>query len=1161
MEFIADLHLHSRFSRATAKNLDLENIYRASCLKGVKLVGTGDFTHPEWVAEIEDKLEPAEDGLYKLKPLLADKIDKDIPKRCRTEVRFILQCEISSIYKKEGRVRKNHNLIYFPDIDTVKMFNRRLDEIGNITSDGRPILGLDAFNLLEIMLEISEDGFLIPAHIWTPWFSMLGSKSGFDSIEECFGSLSHHIFAVETGLSSDPPMNWRVPCLDNVRLISNSDAHSPMYIGRNASCFNTDLSFFNIRDALKSGSMDTYCGTIDMFPEEGKYHYDGHRKCNVCLNPSETGDVNGLCPECGKPLTLGVLYRVHELAKRPEDYIPENRHGYKSIIPLADILSEIFEVGPKTKKVSKAYHKALDILGPELDILLYIDIKDIEGSGIPLLSEAVSRMRKKKVHVYPGFDGEYGKIKVFDSEEKKLLKGERSMFVLPGTKKGKKSEKTFSRAAGNEKKNTDSADKKSFFTQIGENSSLQKFQPVAEEKSVYDVLESLNAEQKKAVYADDRPILIEAGPGTGKTRTLTARIAALILEKNVSPSSILALTFTNQAATEIKDRIHILLSKKAVPGSNQPVPAHTFHGFCLNLLKEYDDFTSSIVDDGVRLEMIRYSMLLELEDGRISDKIMERLISKAKQRCLTPDDLLDGVLDEVLETAESRKSLSAGIFSKVWRRYQELLLDQNLVDFEDIIQMTLNLFSDNMEIKKRLKDRFSHILVDEYQDINKGQYLLIRHLSGDGRKLFVIGDPDQSIYGFRGSDNSYFKCFSDDYPGTEKIVLKNNYRSSETILEASFQLISADEHKRERIYSSIISHHNLLMLEASSEKAEAVAVGKTIERLVGGTSMFSMDAGKADAGIIDQFSFSDFAVLYRTGRQSDIFADVFKSAGIPFQRADREDIFMQKGIRELISFLRIALLRGTVFDFETVLNHMNTATGKVARRHLKDWFFSLNMPFSDALPLLIDSSIPGIRKDISKKISSAGTDLTALIKKLKKLETRELLKAAACETDLIRVINENIKSKDIFENLLKDAGHFPYPGDFLDHLSMKKDTECIDMGIEKVSLMTMHAAKGLEFPVVFVAGCEAGLIPLCFDGKVCKNLNEERRLFYVAMTRAKDILCLSHSKKRRIFGKTLKTMKSPFLYDIEEGLKSYSKNDYKKEHKKKCGEQLELFSQ
>ncbi|MCK4985387.1 MAG: DNA helicase, partial [Desulfobacterales bacterium] len=318
MKFIADLHVHSKFSRATAKNLDLENLYIAAQLKGITVVGTGDFTYPAWFDEISEKLVAAEPGLFKLKDELARQCDTQVPPSCRSTVRFILTTEISNIYKKNGKTRKNHNLVFAPDLDIARKFNAKLDKIGNIKSDGRPILGLDARNLLETLLETSERAFLVPAHIWTPWFSVLGSKSGFDSIEECFDDLTPHIFAAETGLSSDPAMNWRVSSLDDLTLVSNSDAHSPLNLGREANVFDTELSYSAIKTALKTGDPKQFLGTFEFYPEEGKYHIDGHRTCKISFWPATTIKHDGRCPACGKPLTLGVLYRVEELADRKE---------------------------------------------------------------------------------------------------------------------------------------------------------------------------------------------------------------------------------------------------------------------------------------------------------------------------------------------------------------------------------------------------------------------------------------------------------------------------------------------------------------------------------------------------------------------------------------------------------------------------------------------------------------------------------------------------------------------------------------------------------------------------------------------------------------------------------------------------------------------------
>lgn len=417
MKFIADLHVHSYLSRGTSRDANLEGLYKWAQLKGITLVATGDFTHPEWFAQLQEKLEPAEAGLFKLKGSFSEILDGRIPSSCRNDVRFILNVEISSIYRKKGRVRKNHNLVFAPDFSAAEKINSRLARVGNIRSDGRPILGLDARDLLEIVLEASNDAFLVPAHIWTPWFSLFGSKSGFDAVEECFEDLSKYIFALETGLSSDPAMNWTVSKLDGFTLISNSDAHSLRNLGREANLFETELSYFGLRKAMETGDSRTFPGTIEYFPEQGKYHYDGHRKCRIRYAPSETVKHDGLCTCCGKPVTVGVSNRVRILSDREEGFVLKAAHPYTRLLTLTDILAEIHRMGPKCKKVQESYSSLLSTLGPELKILLESSLEEIESAGLPLLAEAVRRMRAGKVDIRPGFDGEFGTVRLFTDEE------------------------------------------------------------------------------------------------------------------------------------------------------------------------------------------------------------------------------------------------------------------------------------------------------------------------------------------------------------------------------------------------------------------------------------------------------------------------------------------------------------------------------------------------------------------------------------------------------------------------------------------------------------------------------------------------------------------------------------------------------------------------
>lgn len=428
MSFIADLHIHSHYSRATSRQMNIVSLAKWSQLKGTSVVGTGDFTHPEWLSELREKLEPAEPGLFRLKREYEHDIQKDIPESCRNSVRFMLTVEISSIYRKGGRGRRVHNLIFSPSFENVEKINKKLTGMGNLNSDGRPILGLDSKELLKIMLDVSDEQIFVPAHAWTPWFSVFGSQSGFDSLYEAFDELTPHIYAIETGLSSDPAMNWRLSALDSVALISNSDAHSPEKLGREANIFDTDLSYYAIVNAIKKNDKDAFSATIEFFPEEGKYHLDGHRNCNVRLTPDESKKHNLQCPTCGRSLTLGVLHRVETLSDRGVGAQPANPRPFHSIIPLTEIIGEAEQVGPSSKKVKEIYMKLLKNLGNEFSILLNASPEDIEQHSSVLVGEGVRRMRNGGVHIKGGYDGEYGTIKIFDDKDRERTQPQETLF-------------------------------------------------------------------------------------------------------------------------------------------------------------------------------------------------------------------------------------------------------------------------------------------------------------------------------------------------------------------------------------------------------------------------------------------------------------------------------------------------------------------------------------------------------------------------------------------------------------------------------------------------------------------------------------------------------------------------------------------------------------
>ncbi|MBM3251128.1 MAG: DNA helicase UvrD [Candidatus Nealsonbacteria bacterium] len=428
MRFIADFHIHSKYSRATSKDMDIENLAKWAVIKGIKVLGTGDFTHPEWFKGLKEKFAPAEPGLFKLRPAGTKPLLTSEERVLNEKTRFLLTSEISCIYSKAGRVRKIHILIFAPDFETVENINAQLGRLGNLKSDGRPILGLDAKELVKIVLGISEDCLIVPGHLMTPWFSLFGSKSGFNSLEECFEEYSKYIYAGETGLSADPEMLWRMSDGRRITLISNSDAHSLAKLGREANVFDAELSYFAIVEAIKTKNPKKFLWTIEFFPEEGKYHYDGHRACGLRTSPEESRRYNNICPNCGKPLTIGVLNRVDELSDKEPGFKPEGTIPFKSLIPLKEIIAEILGQGVGTKQVEIEYQNLIKKIGSEFDALLNASLKDLKIVTRSEIAEGIIRVREGKVTVEPGYDGVFGKIRLFPQGEQKTLSKQSTLF-------------------------------------------------------------------------------------------------------------------------------------------------------------------------------------------------------------------------------------------------------------------------------------------------------------------------------------------------------------------------------------------------------------------------------------------------------------------------------------------------------------------------------------------------------------------------------------------------------------------------------------------------------------------------------------------------------------------------------------------------------------
>lgn len=420
---ILDFHIHSRFSRACSKELTYQNIAKWSHIKGINIVGSGDFTNPIWIKEFEELMKSNGNGLYSLKS------------GEYSDVYFILSTEVSCIYKKNGKVRRIHICILMPSIESAKKFNDALISRGkNLKSDGRPILGMDVIEVLQIALEANNKSLIIPAHIWTPWFAIMGSKSGFDSIEECFEEYSRYIFAIETGLSSDPRMNWKLSSLDNYLCVSNSDAHSCENLGREANVISLEkFSYDEIYEIFKNQNKNKFLYTIEFYPEEGMYHNDGHRKCGINLDPLESIKKKNICPVCRKELTLGVLHRVEELSDRSDEEINKmeeknNFIPYKNLIGLKKIISESFRMGRTSKRVDNFYFEMIKKFENEFNILLNVSHEELKKFD-ERIADAIKRVRENKVNLIPGYDGEYGKINIFsESEINKFKKEQISLF-------------------------------------------------------------------------------------------------------------------------------------------------------------------------------------------------------------------------------------------------------------------------------------------------------------------------------------------------------------------------------------------------------------------------------------------------------------------------------------------------------------------------------------------------------------------------------------------------------------------------------------------------------------------------------------------------------------------------------------------------------------
>lgn len=1015
--YIADLHIHSRFSRATSRECDAPHLDFWARRKGIGLIGTGDFTHPAWRSELAEQLVPAEEGFYRLRG------DLVLPCEVQPETspRFVVSGEISTIYKRGGKTRKVHHVILLPSLEDAEALSHRLEAVGNLHSDGRPILGLDSRDLLEIVLTACPDAIYIPAHIWTPHFSVFGAFSDFETLEECYDDMTPYIHALETGLSSDPPMNRRLSMLDGYNLVSNSDAHSPAKLGREANVLNCELSYPALKTALETGV--GLAGTLEFYPEEGKYHLDGHRNCHCCLDPVQTVELDGLCPVCGRKLTVGVLHRVEALADRAEP-IPLPK-PFESLIPLPELLAGCLGVSTVSKKVEAAYPELLRRLGPEFTILRTLSPEAVESVAGPIVAEALRRMRAGRVIRKAGFDGEYGVISLFEPGETERLAGQTSLIELAGLA----GQKAF-RTAG-----------------VPKRAPSAPVQPAA-------VPAPLNPEQEAAVRATEPRVAVVAGPGTGKTKTLVARVAYLIEEHGVPASEITAVTFTRQAAQEMTERLSARLGKKAVRG----LTVGTFHSVCLSLLAH-----KPVIGREQALDILTH--LLTEHEEKLAPAEALRLLSLYKSACRV------------------RTGAAAALPAWLPGAYAQRLELLGLRDLDDVLLDALN----EPVHGKRM---FRHLLVDEFQDINAAQHALVMHWAQESESLFVIGDPDQAIYGFRGAKPDCFQAFLAAYPDARLIRLSRNYRSTPQIVQSALSVIRRNPGMERELVPCAASGAEVRFWEAPDGFSESVWIAKEIARMTGGVDMLDAQSAKVEAS--SSHSFSDIAVLCRTRRQLEQVEMALAHDSIPCVICGRDDFLASKTIQGMLGFFASLLDPADGVSLCDALDGLWRVPPALCQRatvallpgadaerlaaELRD--FPLLSPWVDAVAQLAHPA---------KKLSPRKQlETLAHLCDLDTPDVTKLLNIAVFHEDMAGLLNALRAGEEA--DIRRASGSAYASG--------------------AVRLMTLHGAKGLEFPVVFLAGLTAGTLPMEHAHRT-DDVEEERRLFYVGITRAREELILS----------------------------------------------------
>jgi superfamily I DNA/RNA helicase len=964
-------------------------------------------------------------------------------------------------------------------------------------------------------------------------------------------------------------MNWRLSALDGFALVSNSDAHSPGNIGREANIFKTGLSYPDIRHALRNKDSGEFFGTIEFFPEEGKYHYDGHRDCKVSFNPAQTLAAGGICPVCGGRITLGVLHRVEALADREEGAQPPAAKHYESLVPLNEVIAASIGFTVNSRKVKDKYEDLLRNLGGELFILREASLSDIELAAGPQLAEGIRRLRAGRVEIEPGYDGVYGKIRILNQSEREELSGQLSFFhekteSLPdkaNQNAGGGGKRAIAKAVADESQDEEESEAA---VRAASDAVAPGTAGAVENAAGADLYNGLNKEQWEAVSSTDSAIAIIAGPGTGKTKTLVSRIAYLVEQRGIAPGQITAVTFTNKAAAEMRRRLNEHFAGKGIA---EEITIGTFHSICLQLLSKQRDKVV-IIDEYEAVSIIEG--LLKETGEKSSPRQTARAISLLKNggrrvgrtqsgEKETPPFSIEngaiqaagtadvssglkqmGVLEGLPQATESAETAA----SLIYNAYCSRLKEYGVMDFDDILLETLDLLemgepprgeeagegaqlsadrNHDYSLRNTSSDHFNYLLVDEFQDINEVQYRLLQAWSRGSENIFVIGDPDQAIYGFRGSDSRFFARFQQDFSVKQPIRLTKNYRSTPQIISVAASLIAGTSAASAPSFLQPVRAGGaaVRLVETGSEFSEALFISKEINRLVGGIDMLAAGAkvpsavrskkhavqntaAAPDSAADHPRSFSEMAILYRTNRQAEMLEQCLQQEGIPYRVAGRGEFMADKPVREALAFFRYLLNPADLLSLRAVLRSGGNLSSVLQREIMKNYLAGEQ---SITSLIKIMNSAAAAKKTEAPGLT--GPDLAHLLAKYNPM----IKKAKPAEIIEHWISDNNLAGLKSMENLAQTAIMYDHFYSFLHSILLGQEGDLIRSGGKKyqadaVTLMTMHGAKGLEFPLVFLCGLNEGLVPL--DAAATA---EEKRLLYVGMTRAKDELILLTSGK------------------------------------------------